>query len=497
MRRIDSPSHRLARARWSPCHFTNALLAAMLVLAASAQVSAEETSFLFAPAHTVQLPTGQFPSHVAVGDLNNDGNVDLFVTGRNNDGRIFAIRGNGDGTYGSPREYIIETHTDWAALADLDGNGFLDVALAVRSYRGRVAVMLNNGGSFGSFAPPVFYETGRLVQGVAASDFTNDGRIDLLSVNTNSGDVRVLHNIGDGQFHVLPPLPIAEWVSGHPNPNHVTVADFTGDGRPDLSVTALGSGRFNIAQATGPALFSSPVGYRAPPDPLEGTFGYSNTIAADMTGNGRLDIVTPMASLGGGQYFGVWENDGQGRFAAPELYIGAFGGLAWHAGVGDFDGDGRLDVVVSYALSHKISFHRNITEDGNLAFAERQEIGNVGQFVRTVLAVDVNNNGIVDLVYTDYPAHRVVVRLNVTPQGGGASAGAAVGDEQQHGIANAIDSVRDKCSDPSEDDSDSGAPPEINLAALLANVGDINRDGKLDVIDLLMALDSLGEEPLP
>jgi len=93
----------------------------------------------------------RMPSHVAVGDFNGDGNLDLAVALSLQDGVSILLGGNGDGTFRTGPVIPLDTTDNRSlAAADLNGDGKLDLAIT-SSNKGTLAVMLGNGdGTFHS-----------------------------------------------------------------------------------------------------------------------------------------------------------------------------------------------------------------------------------------------------------------------------------------------------------------------------------------------------------
>jgi hypothetical protein len=195
------------------------------------------------------LPTGFYSlAHVAVGDINHDGNVDLVFGGVGSGGPpLLAFLGNGDGTFQPPTSSIplpLQPGTIGSvgsvALVDLNLDGSLDI-VADESSSNTMGVLINNGD--GTFKPAVIYYAGSTPTQLITGDFNHDGNVDVAIADFNNSQfgpndgmgVTVISGGGDG---ALSETSETQW-EANVQSESVATADFNGDGFPDL-VTADG-----------------------------------------------------------------------------------------------------------------------------------------------------------------------------------------------------------------------------------------------------------------
>ncbi len=345
---------------------------------------------------TVEAGVGDrgFGMGVATGDIDNDGDVDLFVA---NYGRDRLYRNDGDGTFTDVTDAagILDTDT-WSASAgfhDLDGDGFLDLFVtsylahdpAVTStdasgrpeyagpapFDGVPDVLYRNRGD-GSFfdataAAGIAGSAGKGL-GVVFVDLDRDGRVDIYVANDGEPNAAWIAG-GDGTYEdQAHALGLA--VSGYGRPEAsmgIACGDGDGDGLTDLYLSHLVLETNTLYRATASgryddATLASGLGAASTNDTGFGTAFLDIELDGDLdivVANGRVLRASPHPNAHPA-LSAHWRpyaepdrlllNDGTGRFSPAPALAGALTanvevgrGLA----VGDLDDDGDLDVVVA------------------------------------------------------------------------------------------------------------------------------------------------------
>jgi len=282
---------------------------------------------------------GTSPRDVAAGDLNGDGWIDLAVVNEF-PGTVSVLLNSGDGTFGPASSYTVGLAPLAVKIATMDPDIYPDIVTS-NSSSNTVSVLLNNGD--GTFGTPANYPVGSTPWGIIAEDLNGDGANDVAVVNRDSGNFTVLVNNGKG---ALAQSGTYSASGAYIKPSWLAAGRFGTDEYPDIVVvknyhnlyfTASyiqlfendGSGGF----VTGPTI------------DISGTSGTATTpLAEDFDGDGDVDIAVSGFVVNSNK-LAMFLNNGDGTFAGPEFYsAGLSGGRAC---TGDFDFDHDLDVAIS------------------------------------------------------------------------------------------------------------------------------------------------------
>src|SRR5205085_1260194 len=140
--------------------------------------------------------------------------------------------------------------------ADLNADGAPDLLVVNKGDPGSVSVLLGHGD--GTFQRQNAIPAGLRPVAVAVADLNGDGRLDLAVANELRGELSVLAGHGDGTFAA------AQTVAASPAPSAITATDLNGDGMPDLVIANSFGGTISVLLNFNGVL-AAPVGYLVGP----------------------------------------------------------------------------------------------------------------------------------------------------------------------------------------------------------------------------------------
>jgi hypothetical protein len=280
---------------------------------------------------------GERPVAIATADFNGDGAADLAVA---NDGsqNLTVLLGDGKGGFaaapGSP--IAVGGKPGRLQAADLNGDGHADLAAPVYAARKwQVSILLGDGS--GRFAPaaPVARLAPYGSDLIAVADFNRDGKPDLAVANTESKGISILLGAGNGAFAAATTVAKGRY-GGTP-----VVADLNGDGKPDLVYASPYSTGVTVLLGSGDGAFSP-----APGSPLSLPGHPYDVLLADFSGDGKPDVAVASEDRG---TVSLLLGTGSGRFRlaafSPFAASRSVDVAPAFAGAADFNGDSGLDLL--------------------------------------------------------------------------------------------------------------------------------------------------------
>jgi hypothetical protein len=276
---------------------------------------------------------GETSAGVSLGDIDRDGDLDIVLAkGRHWPLNNLILRNDGQGNFTASKLPAEADRTYSAALADLNGDGSLDLVVSNDRPDKKVIYLSDGRGNFrlaGAFGRPEWS-----TRYITVADLNGDRRPDIIVANRSSNPAKpvpcfVCLNDGKGGFPGEIPLPTQ-------SATIIVAADLDRDGKIDLFVPHRDGGQSLIFWNDGTGKFPAAP---APVGPKQSSVRAA--VAADLDGDGVVDLVVGDAKAG----MFLYRGQGGRTFAEP-IALGEKSGAPYSIGVLDLDRDGKLDLVV-------------------------------------------------------------------------------------------------------------------------------------------------------
>jgi hypothetical protein len=428
----------------------------------------------------VAVATVGTPNDVEIVDLNRDGRRDVVVAGADSASVVGVHLNQGSGSLGAFVRYEVSPRLDWPSIrvADFNGDNNPDVVVVV----GDSLLAILHGSNTGALRPPIRYLQDSYARGVLVADVNVDGHPDVAVLEPYRVSVH-LHDAGTNSF----PMRTVYSYEATGQILAVQLEDLNNDGRPDLIATggtAATEGVIvtRLADVNG-GFVSSTTNYDVARYP-------NALIRLDANNDGRVDLVALTSVVFGGQ---ALLNGGNGALvpAAPFTLTGI---PRLHA-TGDVDRDGAMDLVVATqiaAIGIEVNAVEFVRGNGDGTFAAGVTVW-TGERLHGVALGDIDSDGSLDLLIEDITSTRSGLQV-LRGLGTGAFAPPDVEDDGNIGRIALRDLDGDSHLDLIEvraglrirrGRGDGTFEPRVDVAAgndLEPTFSDVNGDGKLDLL---------------
>jgi len=329
---------------------------------------------VFAPPDTYVV--GTYPWKLVAGDVDGDGLPDLVVTDPEARTVWLLLQNPGHkGTFFPPQQIVNGILAYEAIIADLNGDGLPDIAIA-NSLKGsnRVILLYQNPARHGTFLQTVDFTLPGSPFNLTAGDLNGDGRVDLFlwiylasSGYTPNGELAISLQQSN---ETLGPVKTLAPMTGL-NVGFLAMSDYNGDGRNDLFVFFTPFSSDYQAKITVLLQEQQPETFSAPVDTsLAGIQGVDSAMVADLNGDGRPDVAVvgffPMGSPSiVKSRLNLFTQSGGGAFTLAGIYDMPI--AVSRVTACDIDGDGLNDLIVLGKDNQPLVLIQSQTMPGNFS----------------------------------------------------------------------------------------------------------------------------------
>ena len=416
---------------------------------------------------------------VKIGDIDGDGKPDVAVISYSNSTVSVFRNTSAVGTISVAAAVTVATGSNpkISAIGDVDGDGKLD--LVVANFGANNFSVIRNTSTVGtiSFATKVDFAAGSSPYCVVIGDIDGDGKPDLAVVNSGNNTVSLYRNTATSGTISAGSLAAAVTLTAGTSPQIVAMGDIDGDGKPDIVTANAGGGNISVIRndpfLQPPVITSASQYLGNPGTAVTITGNYFNAVPANnIVYFGATQAVVSAGSVtslnvtvpAGATYSDITvENTAYGLTGFTQYpFLPVYNSSIYAAGavnldpkvdftagtqpdgvaIGDIDGDGKPDVVVTNRGSGTVSVYRNTSASGSItagSFAAKVDF-TTGSSPGYVAIGDIDGDGKPDIAVANYGSSTVSVLRNTSVSGsvsfatqvtaatGGQPNGIAIGD---------------------------------------------------------------------
>jgi uncharacterized protein YjdB len=372
------------------------------------------------------------PFCVAIGDIDGDGKPDFVVTdyGAN---KISVYRNTSSGdtitssSFAAKVDFTTGASPYGLAIGDVDNDGKLDIAVANNASSPPTVSVFRNTATSGtisssSLAAKVDFGVGAGPIAVAICDLDKDGKADLAVANNGASTVSLLRNIGSSGSITSSSFAAKVDLTAGTHPFGIATGDIDGDGKPDIAVPNQASATVSVFRNTSTPGTIAAGSFAAKADFTTGSQPYGVAIG-DIDGDGKPDLAVPN---NGAASVSVLRNTTSGAtisFAAKVDFT--TGSSPYCAALADMNGDGMPDLVIANRASNTVSILKNTASSGSISsssFAAKKDFATGAAPVSVALG-DLDADGRPDVVTPNISANTISVLRNYLRKIGGGRFG--------------------------------------------------------------------------
>ncbi|CAF3678182.1 unnamed protein product [Adineta steineri] len=400
--------------------------------------------FLFS--NQIIYSTGEqsYPRSILLNHFNNDNFLDIAVAnfGQNN---IAIFLGYGNGTFGDQTIFSTDSSRPlFVSAADINNDNKTDL-IVVNYGTNSIGILLGWGD--GSFQSSINYFTGydSYPYSLGIADFNNDQQLDIAICNYGTSNIAIIFGYGNGTF-----TKQKIYSTGlHSNPSSISIADFNNDNELDVVVTNSANSNIGIFYGYSNGTFTNQIIYST------GLNSYPNNInVAHFNNDNQLDLIV-LDSINDKIY--ILPGDENGTFPFVTIYDGISESYPIFVAINDFDNDNQSDIVVANYNTNNILLLNKYSNKPS-AKSTNYFLGQ-NSLPSSIVIYDFNQDTYLDMIVNNLNDNNIVLLTN-----------------QGDGIFN-IDSTYS---------TGYKSSPQFILLA------DLNKDKKIDLVTANLGSDSIG-----
>ena len=368
----------------------------------------------------VDFDAGTNPVGIVMADLDGDGRNDMIVT-NSGPNTVYLYRNISTGgtisaaSFATPISLATDAGPHYVKVADLDGDGKPDIVVANTSVSSnKISVYHNNSvsGAFAFAAKVDFATIATAPIDIAVADFDGDGKPDIAVINQNSSKVAVFRNLSAKGILTTSSFTVPVNFNTGTFPFKIFAGDLDGDGKPDMAITDYTAGSVSLFHNTASSgsitasSFGAPISLTTAAAPI-------GIAGCDVDGDGKTDLLVTNSTA---NTFTIYRNT---NTAAGTFSFAS--GVNFNTGLdpedfalADIDGDGKTDIAVGNYSSNTVSVFRNTAISGSInsgSLAPKVDLV-TGTGPSGMALADVNGDGKADLEVVDGTSSTISILRN-------------------------------------------------------------------------------------